>query len=220
MRRPLPPHVGHAAVRTNSPKTLRVTCCTWPDARARLARDDVRPRLRAAAPAARARDRDLERHVALDTRRRLDQLDLDDRAQIGAAGPARPSAEQVVAEERAEEIRQRAEVEVAGLETAAAQARVAVAVVQLARLRLRQHLVRLDDLLEALLRVGRIRDVRVQLAGEPAERPLDLGLARAAFEAEQLVVVPLRRRHQSSKTASENRDSSCAADRTARSALS
>ena len=31
--RPEPPHVGHACVRTNSPKTLRETCCVRPDQR-------------------------------------------------------------------------------------------------------------------------------------------------------------------------------------------
>ena len=28
--RPAPPHVGHVCVRTNSPKTLRETCCNCP----------------------------------------------------------------------------------------------------------------------------------------------------------------------------------------------
>ena len=72
---------------------------------------------------------------------------------------------------------------------------MAVAVVELARLRLGEHLVRLHHLAEAVVRVGRVGDVGVQLAREPAERLLDLRLARAAGDAEQLVVVALRRGH-------------------------
>ena len=60
----------------------------------------------------------------------------------------------------------------------------------------RQHLVRLDDLLESLVRVRRVRDVRVELAGEPAERLLDRRLVRVPRDAEQLVVVAPGRRHQ------------------------
>ena len=76
-----------------------------------------------------------------------------------------------------------------GLEAAAAQARVPVAVVQLAGLGLREHLVRLDDLAEAVVGVGCVGDVRVQLPRERAERLLDLGLGRVPGDAEQLVVV-------------------------------
>ena len=83
-------------------------------------------------------------------------------------------------------------------EAAAAQALVPVAVVELARLRVREHLVRLGDLAEALLGVGCVGDVRVQLAREPAERLLDLGLVRVAADAQHLVVVALRRGHRSS----------------------
>ena len=43
---------------------------------------------------------------------------------------------------------------------------MAVAVVELARLRVREHLVRLGDLAEALLGVGRVGDVGMQLARE------------------------------------------------------
>ena len=85
-----------------------------------------------------------------------------------------------------------------GLEAAAAQAGVAVAVVQRARLALREHLVRLDDLLEARLGVGLVGDVGMELAREAAERLLDLGVVGAARDAEQLVVVAVGRRHQAS----------------------
>ena len=77
---------------------------------------------------------------------------------------------------------------------------MAVAVVELARLGLRQHLVRLDDLAEALLGVGRVGDVGVQLARERAERLLDLRLGRVARDAEQLVVVAFGRRHRAAST--------------------
>ena len=68
---------------------------------------------------------------------------------------------------------------------------MSVAIVELARLGVREDLVGLGDLAEAFLGVGRIGDVRMQLAREAAERPLDLLLARAARDAQQLVVVAL-----------------------------
>src|SRR5262249_41273772 len=148
----------------------------------------------AVALAVLAGDGDLERHVAPRALRGLDELDLDARGEIGAAGA--PPAEQVVAEEGGEEVGEAAEVEVPGLEAAASQACVPVAVVELARLGLREDLVRLDDLAEALLRVRRVGDVRVQLAGERSERLLDLRLARVPRDAEKLVVVTLGRRHR------------------------
>jgi hypothetical protein len=73
---------------------------------------------------------------------------------------------------------------------------VSEAVVQLARLALREHLVRLDRFLEALLGVRRLRDVRMELARQAAERFLDLPFARVATDAEHLVVIALRSCHQ------------------------
>jgi hypothetical protein len=69
---------------------------------------------------------------------------------------------------------------------------VAEAVVQLAALGVREHLVRLDDLAEAVLRVRRVGDVWMQLPGEPAKRALDVVGAGIAGDAEELVVVALR----------------------------
>jgi hypothetical protein len=69
---------------------------------------------------------------------------------------------------------------------------VAEAVVQLASLGVRQDLIRLDDLSEAVLGVGRVRDVGMELAGEPPERTLDVVGVRVARDTEQLVVVALR----------------------------
>ncbi len=75
---------------------------------------------------------------------------------VGPACPARAGrdAEDVVPEERREDVGQAPEVERGRAKAAAAQAGVAEPVVELARLRLREHLVGLDDLLEPLVRVG------------------------------------------------------------------
>src|SRR5262249_23246011 len=139
------------------------------------------------------------------TARCIDEIDLDGRADVRAAGPRAGTAEQVVAEERREEIGEAPEVEVAGLEAAAPQAGVAVAVVELARLGLGQPLVGLDALAEALLRIRRLGDVGVQLAGERPEGLLDLRLARVARDAEELVVVALGRRHVSTDVSGRRR---------------
>jgi hypothetical protein len=93
------------------------------------------------------------------------------------------------------------------------------AVVELAPLGVREHLVRLDDLAEALLGVGRLGDVGVQLAREPAKRALDVVAARVARDAEELVIVALGGQ-LSSYTSSTKRESSCAAPRTERMAFS
>ena len=190
-------------------------------AAARRAGADGRVGLGAVAAAAAALDGDAERHLALGSRRDLGELDLDPRRDVGSARAAHAAAdaEEVVAEERGEEIRQAAEVEGARLKAAAAQARMAEPVVQLAPLGVREHLVRLDDLAEAMLRIGCLRDVRMQLAGEPAERALDVVGSRVARDAEQLVVVALGAQ-LSSYTSSTKRESSCAAPRTERIALS
>jgi hypothetical protein len=60
---------------------------------------------------------------------------------------------------------------------------VAEAVVELAPLRVRQDLVRLDDLAEPVLGVGRFRNVRMQLTREPAECALDLVGTRVTRDA-------------------------------------
>ena len=67
---------------------------------------------------------------------------VTDQRDVGAAGPTHSTAdaEQVVAEERGEEIRQAPEVESARLEAAAAQARMTEAVVQLTPLGVREDL--------------------------------------------------------------------------------
>src|SRR6185503_12601976 len=164
-------------------------------------------RLGAGAAARRTGDADRKRDLALRPVRGLDEVDLDlgDRVRAAGTPPAAPDAEEVVAEEGREEIGEAAEVECRGVEAAAAQALVPVPVVELARLRLREDLVGLDDLPETLLGVRLLRDVRVERSGEPAERFLDLALTGGALDAEDLVVVALRRCHQSQRT----RRSSC-----------
>jgi hypothetical protein len=84
---------------------------------------------------------------------------------------------------------------------------MAEAVVELAGLGLREHFVGLGDLPEALLGVGRVAHVRVQLAREPPERLLDVGIGRRARHTEDLVVVALRRRHSSERSAGRGRRS-------------
>jgi hypothetical protein len=115
---------------------------------------------------------------------------------ISTAAATATAEEDVVAEEGREEVGEVAELRVAGPEAAAAEARVAVPVVELAGLALREDLVRLDDLPEPLVRVGLLRDVGMELACEAAEGPLDLGLARVASDSEQLVVVAVGGGHQ------------------------
>jgi len=144
----------------------------------------------------RARDGDLERHPPADAGRRLGKLDLDARDHVRAAS-ATAGAEQVVAEKRGEEIRERAEVEMAGLEASAAQTGVPVPVVQLARLGVGEHLVGLGGLAEARLGIRSVGHVRMHLARKLAERRLDLAVARPALDAEDLVVVTLGRGHPS-----------------------
>src|SRR5439155_25509710 len=171
-------------------------------AAARRARRDLAAGFGARATAARALDRhvvgDLARHAAGG----LHELDLDLCGNVGtAAAAATRASEEIVAEERGEQVGEAAEVDAAGREAAAPQAGVAVAVVELAGLGLRKHLVGLDDLPEALLRVRRVGDVWMELARERAEGLLDLGLARVPRDPEKLVVVALGRRHRPRRVA-------------------
>ena len=133
--------------------------------------------------------------------RGLDELDLDLRAEVGAAllrVAAHRAAEDAVAEERGEDVAEVAHVELRRREAARAQAGVAVAVVERAALGAREHLVRLGDLAEAELRLGMVGDVGMQLARKAAERLLDRRLVGVARDAEHLVVVAVGGGHQSS----------------------
>src|SRR5512132_4138908 len=169
-------------------------------AAAGLTGDRARARRGSTARAGAARDRNGERNLPLDSARSLDQLDLDLNGEVRPTRAFRTAAdaEEVVAEERCEQIVEAAEVELRRREAAAAESRMPEAVVQLARLPLRERLVGLDDLAKTLLRIGCLRDVGMELAREPAEGPLYLSLVGLPGNAEHLVVVPLRRCHQPS----------------------
>ncbi len=127
------------------------------------------------------------------------EVDLHLGSQIRAARRSRSRVagrpEECLPEERGEDVGQAAEVGAHRREAAAPQARVPEAVVQLAPLGVREHLVRLGDRTEAQPRVRGVAHIRMELACEPAERTLDLGVARVARHAEQLVVVLLGGRH-------------------------
>ena len=106
----------------------------------------------AVAPLARRRDLDLDGpcHAG----ERIGELDPDRDSDVPAACAAAPVAgEQIVPEEGREDVGQVREVEVARRVAAALEACVAVAVIQLARLGLGEHLVRLGNGPKAGLRV-------------------------------------------------------------------
>src|SRR5919197_1497195 len=109
-----------------------------------------------------ARDRDRERNRADDAARRLLEIDRhlgeDVRTACSAARGASAHAEELVAEEDGKEVGDVREVEVGRPEAAGAKALVPEAVVELARLRLREDLVRLGRLAEALLGVWLLRE--------------------------------------------------------------
>src|SRR5262249_20228469 len=100
------------------------------------------------------------------------------------------------AEEAREEVAEIAEIERRRGEAPGAKSRVAVPVVELARLGVGEHLVRLGHLAEALLGVGLLRHVGMELPRQPPERFLDLLLVGIPRDPEQLVVVAFRRRHR------------------------
>src|SRR5262249_54829565 len=150
--RPVPPHCGHDDVRTNSPKMLRATCCSRP---LPSQRGQVETCVPGCTPS--------PRHVAHCTATWIGTLAVVPRAASARAprgprpgagraraaargAPARAPAEEIVAEERAEEVADVAEIEVARREPARAQSGVAVAVVELPGLGVREHLVGLGDL--------------------------------------------------------------------------
>src|SRR5512133_3790769 len=153
---------------------------------------DAGPRLDARRFTASARHGDLERHLALRPARGLHERDLHLGGDVGTTrSRAHRGREEIVAEERREDVGQAPEVEVRRLEAPTAEAGVAEAVVQLPSLGLGEHLVRLHDLLEALVGVRSLGHVRMQLARQPAERLLDLCLVRVPADAQHLVVIPL-----------------------------
>ena len=189
---PTPRHVGQAWVRTNSPKTLRETCCrlrpgppqVWHGdalrARARR-RSRRRPRRRPRLSTSTVRSTPVNASASSIATAIADVA--------AASPPAAVAREEVVAEEGGEDVAQVREGEVARGIAAAPQSGMSVLVVQLSPLGVGERLVRLGDGAEALLRVGVPVHIRMQLACKLAERLLDLGVARRAVDAEELVVV-------------------------------
>ena len=98
------------------------------------------------------------------------------------AAPTLPRA--CGAEERVEDVREATEAAGSALGTDGPEQ-----VIALPALRVGQDLVRLVDLLEPDRRLGLLVDVRVPALREPAIRPLDVGVGRAALHAQDLVVV-------------------------------
>jgi hypothetical protein len=119
-----------------------------------------------------------------------------DQGVLTPADPGPRTARGLLAEHGVDEV---GEVEATSSETAVEAAahpaaeRVAAAVVEVALLRVLQHLVRLGDLLEALRRVRLVGHVGVQLHRQPAIGLLDLLGARIARHPEDLVVVTAHR---------------------------
>jgi len=93
------------------------------------------------------------------------------------------------AEERVEDVAERAEPGRIEPGAVGAEPRPAEHVVRLASLRVREDLVRLADLLEAFLGAGVRVDVGVPLLGEAAVGLLDLGVGRGPLDAEDDVVI-------------------------------
>src|SRR5205807_9351544 len=99
-------------------------------------------------------------------------------ALASAASHPAPAEQRVPAEEGVEDVRERPKALERRVEAAGLQAVVTVAVVHRTALGVREHLVGLGGLLELLLGVRVVLvDVGMELAGEPAERALDVPLA-------------------------------------------
>jgi hypothetical protein len=160
------------------------------DARARAGATRAGPRVRLGTGriAAIARHRDIERHRDAQPGERVHQVDLGHCLQVapalrGALPPAPGSAQEVVTEERGEHVREVPEVGVHRLEPTVLQACLPEAVVCRSTLGVREHLVRLDDLLKRASASG-AGDVGMKLA-RSAETTFDVGVVRVARDAER-----------------------------------
>src|SRR5690606_13526605 len=121
-----------------------------------------------------ARDRRVDLDLAAHAERRLGEADRQ--AQQGVLSALRPrprAARPRLAEEGVHDVVEAEALAEAATHAAAGQ-RVAAAVVNRALLAVGQHLVGRGDLLEALGRIRRVVDVRVQLARQAAVRLLQL----------------------------------------------
>ena len=118
----------------------------------------------------------------------FEQVELDRDRDVAALGRAPRAPRRTAAEERVEQVADRAEAVEVGRVAAGAQPLVAVAVVGRAPLGVGQDLVGLGSLLELLLGVGVVGvDVGVQLHRELAKGLLDVLLGGVARHAEHLI---------------------------------
>src|SRR5205814_1514419 len=111
-------------------------------------------------------------------------------ARAATATPAATGAEEIAEQVADDVLEAGAEVEARPRPRALLERSVSEAVVEASPLGIGEHLVGLGDLLEALLRGRSVVGVPVgvELEREPAVRLLDLLVARAASDAENLVV--------------------------------
>ena len=197
MRRPVPAAVRALRLADELAEDAPGDVLDPASATAAGAADDRRAGSCPVAVARRADGGPFERHLDLDALRGVGQRDLDLCCDVATAGcaSASPAAEDVVAEERAEQVAERAEVEARRPEPTGTKTGVAVAIVELASLGIGERLVGLGDLAEAHLGVRHVGDVRMELARELAEGLLDRLLVRVAGNSEELVVIALCRRH-------------------------
>ena len=197
--RPRAAALGQADVRTNSPKTLRETCCSRPVPPQRWQTRDDRARLDAVAAAGRARDRDLERDRRRFAPRAASTRSIStSRRDVGAARrpPAPPPPKRSSPKNAEKRSPRLPKSKCVGREAARAQAGVAVAVVELRASRDSRAPRRPRTTSRKRASAsGSLGDVRVELARERAERLLDLALVGVARDAEQLVVVAFGGRH-------------------------
>ena len=173
---PRPRQSGHACARTNSPKTLRETWCRRPLPSQRGQVSGCVPGSTPSPPQTLHGDRDLERHLRPSRRarpRRARSRSRRRRPRPAAAPPPRAPPPKTSSPKNAEKRSlEAADVEVRRREPAGAEPGVPVAVVERARLGVREHLVGLGHLAEAdlgLRLARRRRDAaRARAGGTPS----------------------------------------------------
>ena len=192
---PSPAQVGHGETLTNWPNMLRAARRTSPLPPQVEQVDGLVPGLAPLPSHVAQRSGALSSHGLLDARRHLGERELDRDPHVLAPArvrPRPPAAEQRLeaadaAEVAHEDVERLGQIHVVEPEAAAGAAEpgLAVAVVGRALLRIPEDLVRLGDLLELVLRLGRGIPVRVVLHGQLPIGLLDVGLGRVARDAEQ-----------------------------------